>query len=171
MAKALTKIGGILERILRIILDSIWRMFHRKLTDEKFNSLVQFVKFGIVGTANTLISYFVYLLFLKIVDEKYYIFGNILGFFVSVLNAFYWNNKYVFKQNEEEKRSKLKAFIKVFVSYAATGLILSNILLVIFVNVFNISKAIGPLLVLLVTIPLNFIMNKIWAFKNTNHKN
>lgn len=154
-----------LEHLGRVCIDAILKIFNKKITDEKWNSFMQFVKFGLVGVSNTLISYFVYLLFLFTLGEDYYLVGNVVGFFVSVLNSFYWNDKYVFKMKDGESRSKFKSLIKVFLSYASTGLILSNLLLIVFVQILNISKTIGPLVVLIITIPLNYVMNKVWAFK------
>lgn len=141
------------------------------ITNEKKDAFIQFIKFGIVGVSNTLISYFVYLIFLFLLGEEYYLVGSVAGFFVSVLNSFYWNDKYVFKKKENENRSKWKALVKVILSYALTGLVLNNILLVIFVGPLHIAKAYGPLIVLLITVPLNFIINKLWAFKGNNQNN
>ena len=58
-------------------------------------SLIQFVKFGIVGLSNTLISYVVYVAGVRF--GMHYLLASILGFVISVLNSFYWNNKYVFE--------------------------------------------------------------------------
>ena len=163
-----TKVWDFLEHIGRVIVDAILGIFKIKLSDQKWNAFMQFVKFGLVGVTNTFISYFVYLIFLFLLGEKYYLVGSIVGFFVSVLNSFYLNDKYVFKKKDGENRSKAKALLKVFLSYASTGLVLSNILLVTFVETLHISKTIGPLVVLLITIPINYILNKVWAFKDGN---
>lgn len=69
---------------------------------EKVSKLKQFIKFGIVGISNTLISYVVYnnvLLRLKM----HYIGASIIGFLVSVVNSYYWNNKYTFKEQDGEQ--------------------------------------------------------------------
>ncbi|OYP50573.1 polysaccharide biosynthesis protein GtrA, partial [Lachnotalea glycerini] len=50
---------------------------------------------------------------------------------------------------------------------AITGLILANILLIIWVDVLHIPKLFGPIINLIITIPLNFMINKLWAFKDT----
>lgn len=124
--------------------------------------LKQFVKFGMVGVSNTIISYVVYVVLVYI--HVHYLIASLMGFIVSVLNAFYWNNKYVFKE-EAEKRVWWKALIKTFISYAGTGLVLSNILLVFWIEILHVPEMIGPLLSLVITIPLNFVLNKYWAFK------
>ena len=125
-------------------------------------SLIQFVKFGIVGLSNTLISYVVYVAGVRF--GMHYLLASILGFVISVLNSFYWNNKYVFVQGKEE-RNLLKTLLKTFMAYAFTGLVLANILLYIWVDILGISEYLGPLINLVVTVPLNFVINKLWAFR------
>ena len=124
----------------------------------------QFIKFGIVGISNTLISYVVYVVLVGV--HINYLLASIAGYIVSVLNSYYWNNKYVFKKQEDEQRTWWKTLIKTFVSYAGTGLILSNILLVIWVEWIKVPQIVAPLINLLITVPLNFIINKFWAFKD-----
>ncbi len=136
--------------------------FHiKKNTAEK---LVQFVEFCVVGFSNTVISYAVYTFFVLL--DWNYIAGSITGFVVSVANSFYWNNKYVFKKEKGQKRSWLFAYIKTFLSYAVTGLILANVLLVVWIEILHLPELLGPVLNLIITVPLNFILNKMWAFKN-----
>lgn len=87
--------------------------------------------------------------------------GYIVGFIVSVLNAYYWNNKYVFKKSE---KGNVKPIIKTYVSYGSTFL-LGLGLLYILVDCLKISGIIAPVINLAVTIPINFLLNKFWAFK------
>ena len=130
--------------------------------------LFQFIKFGIVGLSNTIISYVVYIVL--VYAGLHYLIASIVAFIISVLNAFYWNNKYVFKKNVDHTRNVFHAFIKTYISYAFTGLIVHNLLLFIFIEFFFISKFIVPLLGLVITVPLNFILNRYWAFKSTKPK-
>ena len=127
-----------------------------------FQSLIQFIKFGIVGLSNTLISYVVYLA--GVGFGMHYLLASVLGFVISVLNSFYWNNKYVFQQGDEERNLWL-TLVKTFMAYASTGLILANILLYIWVDVLGISEYLGPVINLVITVPLNFVINKLWAFR------
>ena len=99
-------------------------------------------------------------------SERYdYILGNTIAFLLSVLWSFYWNSRYVFGLEEGEKRSPWKALLKTYISYGFTGIILSNILSYVWIRVFGISKYLAPLINLVVSIPVNFLMNKLWAFK------
>lgn len=136
----------------------------------KKETFIQFIKFGIVGLSNTFISYFIYLFFLWLfqklcVFERFdYLIAQLIGFVISVCWSFFWNNKYVFKE-VNKKRSLLKSFVKTFVSYASTGLVLSSVLSFVWVELLFIPKAFAPVINLLFTVPLNFILNKLWAFK------
>lgn len=126
--------------------------------------IIQFIKFGIVGVSNTLISLAIY--YVLVFVNCNYIVANTIGFIISVLNAYYWNNKYVFKAKDKVKTKKdtVKQLIKVYMSYGVT-FILSTVLLYIMVDCLDISEYIAPIINLCITVPLNFVMNKLWAFK------
>lgn len=132
-------------------------------------TLLQFIKFGIVGFLNTIISYVIYALLTYL--GVYYVISNIIGFIASVLNSFFWNNRYVFKKSDDEKRNPWWTLVKTFLAYSSTGLVLANVLLVLFVDKLEISKYIAPTIILVVTIPLNFLINKFWSFKTMKVKN
>lgn len=136
------------------------------LLNKYHNSILQFIKFGLIGFSNTIISYVCYALLVYLGVN--YLISNIIAFIISVLNSYYWNNKYVFKRNGVEKRSNLKVILKVFISYGLTGLILNSFLLWLWVVNFDISEYIAPIISLIITIPINFLLNKLWAFSSDN---
>ena len=121
-------------------------------------ALIQFLKFCVVGLSNTVISLAVYYIILYF--GAHYVIESILSFIISVLNAYYWNYKYVFNT----KSDILKSLIKTYTSYGFSY-VLSTTLLIILVEYYNISELLAPILVLVITVPLNFILNKFWAFK------
>ena len=123
----------------------------------------QFFGFTIVGASNTLISYCIYAILVLL--HINYVAANIIGYIVSIFNAYYWNNRIVFKKEKGERRIWWKVLLKTFISYAGIGLILSNILLFVLVDGFNIHEMIAPIVNMLITVPLNYISNKYWAYK------
>lgn len=127
-------------------------------------SLAQFIKFGIVGVSNTAISLLVYYLVLWI-NDQWYLAGNVAGWVISVANAFYWNERYVFVQQKHDFKSVAKRIGKTYLSYGGTFL-LSTLLLYLEVDVFGWSAVISPVVNLFITIPLNFLLNKFWAFRS-----
>ena len=128
-----------------------------------YSTLIQFVKFGIVGISNTLISYCTYAVLVWFGVN--FLLSNLIGFVVSVLNSFYWNSRYVFDLNNADTKQKLKALIKTFISYAGTGLVLSSAMLILWIDIVHLSKYIAPIINLIITVPVNFVINKVWAFK------
>ena len=155
----MNRLWNALEKCLHVL---IYKVLRLKLPEENFLQFIQFVKFGIVGLSNSMISYVVYVFLVALGIN--YLAASIAGFIISVINSFYWNNKYVFAGTES--RVLWKAFVKTFLSYAGTGLVLSNILLYLWVDVVHIHEMVAPIINLFITIPTNFIFNKLWAFKN-----
>lgn len=130
---------------------------------------MQFIKFGIVGVSNTLISLGTYWLCFYGFGWYYQI-SNIISFLVSVTNAYYWNSRYVFQNGRDYRIGEhIRAYFKAMISYGSTFL-LSTALLTLWVEVCGINAGIAPLINLLITIPLNFFLNKHWAFRNKNQK-
>lgn len=158
---------GFVERIIKYILEKIFKM---SLSQDQFDTIVQFIKFGIVGLSNTVISYVIYIVVLLglqsmgLIPSIDYLIAQFVGFVLSVLWSFYWNNKFVFQDNKEN-RNWLHALLRTYISYAFTGLFLNSILSLVWVEVFHWSKIIAPIINLLISVPLNFVMNKFWAFR------
>ncbi len=162
---------NLIEKIADVIFAFCFRLVKKEYTKEAHDTLMQFVKFGIVGVSNTVISYLLYTVSLLLIRKAGlfssidYVLAQIIAFVLSVLWSFYWNNKMVFVMGEGETRNLWKALIKTYISYSFTGLFLNSILIVLWVKVFHISEFIAPIINLLVSVPLNFIINKFWAFK------
>ena len=161
---------------------------------DKIKSLLQFIKFCIVGLSNTIIceGIYVVLLFFGV----HYLAANIIGNVISILNAYYWSNKYVFKAEEGEQRVWWKVLLKTYATYGFS-MVLSAGLLVFWLELVKLEQYMGPVLSLLgnlgilevlgnvgivveakilseilaaainliITIPLNYVINKYWAFR------
>ncbi len=166
MKSSLTKLWCGLEQILYFI---IVKVLHLSVLNKNWEGFMQFVKFGIIGLSNTVISYILnvtVLLILSPFSVSWDFFaGNMVGFLLSVLWSFYWNNRFVFTMQEGQQRSVWKALLKTYLAYGFTGIILNNILSWLWITKFGISKFIAPVINLIVSVPLNFIINKLWAFR------
>lgn len=162
--------------IIRNILVSVNQIKPFSYLKVSIDGQLQFIMFCIVGFSNTVISYVIYtlslLLFRKLsifVDYDYYI-AQVMMFILSVAWSFFWSNRYVFKKAEDEERDLLEALVKTYVSYSFTGLFLNNILLYIWVNALDVSEFLAPIFNLSINIPVNFLLNRFWAFKSMNKR-
>lgn len=171
-----TKLWNILERIVRAVFGFAFRIFKIDLTEEQWDSLMQFVRFGLVGVWNTIFSYainvsclliFQRLGILSTADLDMYV-ANIIAFVISVFVSFMLNSRFVFTLEEGQNRSFWKSLLKSYLSYGFTGIILNNILAYVWVVMLGIPKLVDPLISLVIAIPINFLMNKLWAFKTEN---
>lgn len=151
----------------------------------------QFIRFGLVGVSNTLVSYVAYALTFKLTDN--YFLANVLSWLISVLNAYLWQNLFVFREDTgAQKRIWWKVLVKTYLAYAFTGLFLNNVLLWLWVDVIDISRFaagfiafladyglkmsgrefagyVGPFLNMVFVIPINFVMNKFWAYRQEKY--
>ena len=119
----------------------------------------KFIKFSIVGFSNLFISLAVYyvLIFLSI---NYQI-ANTVGFLVATFNSYFWNKLWVFKNNKNKISDIIKFYIVCLLSW-----LLSTILLYIWIQKLGISDKIAPIVNLFIKTPLNYLMNKLWVFRN-----
>lgn len=164
------KINVLWDWIESVVLNVIKRieiLFGSEVKNETKRTIVQFVKFGIVGVSNTLLSYLINIITLLClaslnVSWDYFV-ANIVAFVLSVFWSFCWNYSFVFEKGKESNVWLM--LLKTYMSYGITGLLLANILSYFLVGVIGISKYIAPMVVLIVSVPVNFILNKLWAFK------
>ena len=151
-----------MEKVIEIVMRFMaYKVLRLNIGDDAWSGLVQFVKFGVVGLTNNAISYVIYIALIMV--GMHYTPASIIGFTVSVFNSYYWNSKYVFK--EDGGRIWWKTLIKTYISYAGTGIVLNNFLLFVWIDVLGIPAMVAPLINLVITVPINFIMNKFWAYR------
>ncbi len=159
----------------------------------KRSSFIQFIKFGLVGVSNTAVNYIIYLIFVSLGVQ--YLIANAIGFFVSVLNAYFWGSRFVFKEDDtKQKRVWWQVLLKTYASYLL-GFFLNQILLWVWIDLTDIgqyfmftgdiinacigvvgiapkqftsgdlSQIIAPVINIFVTVPINFVINKFWAYR------
>jgi putative flippase GtrA len=119
---------------------------------------IQFIKFGIVGLGNTLITFIVYFILVKL--SVYYVIANIIGYIAGVINSFFWNSSWVFKKSKRDLSLLIKFVIVNLITLAITSFILY-----IGVDKLNMSKYVAQIISTLIGILFNYTLNKLWTFK------
>lgn len=130
----------------------------------------QFICFCIVGALNTLVAFLVYtvLAFFSKTDDKsaLLLIFNIVGDIAGGINSYLLNRFWVFKKNETTTKESLPKFIVTFCLYLgiSTGLFkLCQWLL-------PLNKYLIKIIILPITTVINYLMNKLWAFKSSSKK-
>lgn len=134
-------------------------------------NFLQFIKFGLVGISNTAISYGVEMLcyYVLVLGDTWpqnvrVLVITTLSFLIGVTNSYYWNSRYVFIPNESKKPVRhIRAYAKTVLCYAITGLLISPAIKLWLTNR-GILYWKSSLVALIVSIPLDFFLNKKWAF-------
>jgi putative flippase GtrA len=110
-----------------------------------------FVKFCLVGLANTAISYVVYLGLIRLMP---YAVANVVGWFVGVCFSFFANCWFTW-----HVRPTWRRFIPFPLS-SLPNVILSTGGVVLLVEVFGMDKRIAPLFAMLVAVPISYLLAK-----------
>lgn len=145
------------------------------LKSPRLTPFIQFIKFGLVGLSNTAISYsidmFCYYVLLAHApwpESAKILVTAVLAFTISVTNSYYWNNRYVFGSGERKTAVQhLRAYLRTVMCYGLTGLLLGPALK-IWLNDHGVQYWLSSIACLVVTVPLNFVMNKFFAFRSSN---
>lgn len=132
-------------------------------------TVIQFIKFGLVGCSNVVVSYGIFLLFyflfqsFGIFPKADYLIAQFIGYVVSIFWAFFLNRKFVFRS--EKGTPWIPELVKTFISYSFTGVFLNTVLSYLWVEVIGLPKIVAPIINVFINVPINFILNKLWAFK------
>ncbi|MCM1212202.1 MAG: Coenzyme F420 hydrogenase/dehydrogenase, beta subunit C-terminal domain [Blautia sp.] len=158
-----------IEKLIKLFLNPVLKFLHQDWNEAQWEDFLQFIKFAVVGASNVAVSYTINictLFSLRNIGLKFdYIIANLTAFVLSVLWSYHWNSTYVFHPDRKEKGWRVKTLVRTYISYAVTGLVLNNVLATIWIHGLGISKYLSPLLNLPFSIPTNFFMHKLWAYK------
>ena len=121
--------------------------------------IVRFLKFGIVGVLNTLVNWIIF--FILNTLGMYYIFSNIIAYSISTIHSYLWNTLWVFKYKDKASTDTTFKFITLNV----VGLLLNTVILYILVDLFNLNKMLGLIIITIIIMFINYAVNKIWVFK------
>ena len=139
-------------------MQEILKIFHIKVSEKIENLFVQIFKFVIVGGTATIIDWAVYYVLYNFLHIQPLI-ANILSFSVSVIYNYVASVKWVFDVNQE--KSKKRMFIE-FMIFSIIGLLLSELLLWIFIDLISINAMISKIIATAIVMVFNFITRKIF---------
>ena len=121
--------------------------------------IVQFVKFGIVGVSNTLLTFIVYTLLLKVFGV-WYLAASAIGFMVGATNGFLWNRRWTFREHVGDALTPVRWMI-----VQGCGLAINEGLLYLFVHDARLDKLLAQAFATAVVTVLTFLANRTWTFR------
>ena len=125
--------------------------------------LVQFVKFGIVGISNTLITFAVYTLLLKGFGV-WYLAASAIGFIVGATNGFVLNRRWTFRGHVGDALTPVRWAV-----VQGCGLGINEGLLFLFVHDASLDKLLAQALATVVVTLTTFFANRAWTFRTHAH--
>ncbi|MCM1219993.1 MAG: GtrA family protein [Lachnospiraceae bacterium] len=138
-------------------------LLHIELSDKLWSTVEQFIKFACVGCFNTIILLAVYYIVIFIFGESAYLLGQTFGYVTGIVNSYFWNSKIVFHADIAAKPRK--AFVRMCMCYGITYVVQIGILFA-GVEMLHISERIVPIIAIMVTTPVNYLLNRSFAFEN-----
>jgi len=121
--------------------------------------LVQFVKFGIVGVSNTLLTFAIYTVLLKVFGV-WYLAASAIGFAVGAVNGFLLNRRWTFREHVGDALTPVRWGI-----VQTCGLGVNEGLLYLFVHDAGLDKLIGQVCATAIVTVSTFLVNRAWTFR------
>ncbi len=121
--------------------------------------LVQFVKFGIVGVSNTLLTFAIYTLLLKVFGV-WYLAASAIGFAVGATNGFLLNRRWTFREHVGDALTPVRWAV-----VQTCGLGINEGLLFVFVHDARLDKLVAQALATIVVTISTFFANRAWTFR------
>jgi putative flippase GtrA len=126
--------------------------------------ILQFVKFGIVGVSNTLISFAVFTLLLKAFGV-WYVAASGIGFAVGAVNGFLWNRAWTFRGHVGDALTPVRWFV-----VQSCGLLVNLGLVYLFVDGVGFGELTGQAATIVIVTVLTFFANRAWTFKGQEER-
>lgn len=117
----------------------------------------QFIKFGLVGGVNTLLTYIIYLMMCQFFSPTISI---AVGYGITTIIGLIINKLWVFN-NDSKFYTVIWKYYFVYISSWFLTVVITSVL----TRYTNTNHVLIPLLTLSISIPFNFIFSKIWVFK------
>lgn len=121
--------------------------------------VIQFLKFGTVGVSNTLITFLVYTVLLKVFGV-WYLAASAIGFLVGATNGFLLNRRWTFKEHVGDALTPVRWAV-----VQGCGLGLNELLLYALVDGARLDKLVSQALAMGVVTVLTFLVNRAWTFR------
>ena len=128
---------------------------------QKFRHLILY---GIIGSFSSGLDFLIYTLLVQVGGIQY-LFANCISVLAGISTSFILNRNYNFKVKDHAKRR-----FSIFLTVGLCGLVMSNLILYICIDVLSMDKLISKLLSIVLVVFFQFLVNKYLTFKPSNNE-
>ena len=121
--------------------------------------LVQFIKFGIVGVSNTLLTLVVYTVLLKVFGV-WYLAASAIGFIAGATNGFLLNRRWTFRDHVGDALTPVRWAI-----VQGAGLAIDELMLYVLVHDAKLDKLLAQVCATAFVTVTTFFVNRAWTFR------
>lgn len=119
----------------------------------------QFLKFGVVGVSNTLLTFVVFTILVKVFG-LWYVAASALGFVVGACNGFLLNRSWTFKGHNGGSSAAVRWTV-----VQGCGLLADLGLIYLFVDGAGLPKLVGQAFAIALVVGATFFVNRTWTFR------
>jgi putative flippase GtrA len=134
-------------------------IWHAAATHPRAPVVTQFLKFGTVGVANTLLTLAVYTVLLEVLG-LYYVAASGIAFTVGTVNSFLLNRRWTFREHKGDALTPVRWF-----AVQGSGLLVDLGLVYVLVDVVGIDTLVGQAIAIAIVVVLTFFANRAWTFR------
>ncbi len=129
-----------------------------------YQKIRHLILYGIIGSFSSGLDFLVYTLLVQVCGFQYLL-ANFISVLAGISTSFILNRNYNFKVRDHVKRR-----FSIFLTVGLCGLIMSNVILYMCIDVFFMDKLISKLLSIVLVVFFQFLVNKYYTFKPSNNE-
>lgn len=133
-----------------------------QLIKQLYSKFRHLILYGIIGSCSSGLDFLLYTLFVEVFGW-HYILSNCISVLSGITTSFTLNRNYNFKIKDKTRQR-----FAIFLTIGLCGMMVSNLILYLCIDIFNWNKIVSKLLSIVLVVIFQFILNKYITFKPSN---
>ena len=129
-----------------------------------FNKFRHLILYGIIGSFAAGLDFLIYTVLVQLAGIPYLV-ANCISVLGGITTSFILNRNYNFKVKDHATRR-----FSIFLTVGLCGLVLSNIILYVCIDVLSIDKLVSKLLSIVLVVFFQFLVNRYLTFKPSENE-
>ena len=134
-----------------------------QLIKQLYSKFRNLILYGIIGSCSSGLDFLLYTLLVEVFGW-HYILSNCISVLAGITTSFTLNRNYNFKIKDKTRQR-----FAIFLTIGLCGMMVSNLILYLCVDILNWNKIVSKLLSIVLVVVFQFILNKYITFKPSNN--